>query len=318
MKEQISDYLKRKMVMLSLALANVEKDAFGQNGEVASNEVNQEQRKTQGTLADSLVNGEITQEVMALRWRTYKILESTKGLTAKITGYDSDGMPIVKTQKKDVKNALKKMKQDDFDSYQLEMVVDNSSIISSIDDVMGNKNINTTLEPIINKDKDDNVISATLGEITSIEYFATNKGEKPIIIDRDNPPTFRIEDYTKKLHVRQINEKEKLLEFYISKYPDENNRNSRLLISEIKKIIKYNKPSSLLDFTSVLFITDNTMGVKDFLEYQFKIKSFNKIVEFNGNYIIKFIGETIINGENIVEKYIVDKLDEKYKNKVKK
>jgi len=76
-------WINRRLAMLSLAMGNVEKNTFGQTGEILSSDVNQTQRHTQGQLADSLKQGEITQEVMNLRWRTYKILKESEGCLTK-------------------------------------------------------------------------------------------------------------------------------------------------------------------------------------------------------------------------------------------
>ncbi|NIQ16662.1 MAG: hypothetical protein GTO02_20430, partial [Candidatus Dadabacteria bacterium] len=46
-----------------------------------------------------------------------------------------------------------------------------------------------------------------------------------------------IEKYAKKLYVRDIDGENKLLEFYLSKYEDEFDGKTKLLISEIKKAI---------------------------------------------------------------------------------
>ena len=46
--------------------------------------------------------------------------------------------------------------------------------------------------------------------------------------------------------------------------------------------------------------------------------SFDKIIEYNGNYVIKFKATPIINGEDILTKYKQDELELKYQNKTKK
>jgi hypothetical protein len=65
-------------------------------------------------------------------------------------------------------------------------------------------------------------------------------------------------------------------------------------------------------------MTYKTLGVEDFLEYEYKIKSFDKIITFNGHYVIKFIGEVVIDGNNILEEHRVNELDVKYEKKEKK
>lgn len=58
------DWIKRKAAMLSLAMANVEKNSLSQIGDSIESNVNQERRHTQGTLLDGMIHGELTQEVM--------------------------------------------------------------------------------------------------------------------------------------------------------------------------------------------------------------------------------------------------------------
>lgn len=327
MINKLKNWVSRKIAMVSLAMANVEKNALSQSSEPLSTDTTKFQRHTQGQLADSLINGVVTQEVMDLRWRTYKIMRETEGVTAEITGYDDDGMPIVKMSKRNKKAGLKKVKMDEFDNYPLEMIIDNSELVLGGNQAMDNENISILDEVIINETigpKDDDrepgkvEWSATHGTIGGVEYYATNKAERPIIIIREELPQFMIENFTKKLNVRTINEEEKLLEFYVSKYPDEYNRTSRLFISEVKKLIETPRTSTTLEIKGVNFITYKCMGVDDFLEFEYEITSFDKIVEFNGFYVIKFIAKTKIDGEDILNKHRMTELDKKYENKEKK
>lgn len=303
----VGKWLKRKTAILGLAMSNVEKNAFSQNTEGLSQNVAQERRHTQGTLMDALIHGEVTQEVKELRWRMYKTFEESKKYAV---SFDKNGKPIPRTDIGDIK-------VDQFDDYPVEMVIPNNEI--TIDLIKSIENINSSSEDVIkNEDEDGQVISATHGEISGIEYFTKNKGEKPILVYRKALAKFEIEKYTTKLIVRTISETEKLLEFYVSMYPDENNRTTRLFISDVKKAIKNPRSSDMLDISEVGFITDNCIGVSDFMEFQYKIKTFDKIVEFNGSYVIKFKAKAKVNGLNIIEKYRETELDEKYNNKEKR
>ena len=311
-------WLTKKIGTITMALSSVEKNALNQTGEMLSSDIGHAQKHTQGQVADSLINGEITQEVMDLRWRMYKIIQETDGLTTQIIDYEADGTPITKTTKKDIKKGLKKVKMDTYDDYPLEFVIPNDEIVTSGNDVMDNHHIEIFDEPTINHDEDGMIVSATHGEIKGEEYYFTNKTEKPIIISSNITRRFFLENFTKKLNVRNISETEKLLEFYVSIYPDVDNRTSRLFLSELKKIINDNRLSDLIEINSVDFITYKAIGVNDFLEYKYEIKSFDKIIEYNGYYVIKFIASPIINGEDILTKYKQNELELKYKNKLKK
>ena len=316
--DNLKKWARKKIGTLSLALANVEKNSLGQKGESLASDAQQVQRHSQGQLADSLVHGEVTQEVIDLRWRMYKILKETEGYQAEIVGYDKSGMPIVKTRKVDKKKGLDKIHLDRFDPYPLEMVVDNSDIVLSLNDSLNNDHIKVLDEPTLNSNSKDTITSATHANISSDDYFATHKTESPIKISRKEGAKFNIERYTKKLHIRDINGTKKMLEFYTSMYPNLENKRSTLFISDVKKAIKNPITSSMLDIDAVEFVTYKTLGADDFLEYRYKVTSFDKIIEFNGNYVFKFIAEVEINGKDILEDYRVVELDEKYKTKEKK
>ena len=310
---KIKNWFKKKMAILSLAMSNVEKNAFGQNSETLSTDVGQFRRNTQGQLADSLINGEVTQEVLDLRWRTYKILLETDGIISEITGYDEDGMPIVLSKKIDKKKALKKVNLDTYDSCELEMVIDNSPISLSVNDVFSSNYIDAHEKPKIMSGD-----TASLGEISGEMYFGSYRTHLPIRIFRETIPKFDIEVYTKKLNVRKIDENNRLLEFYVSKYVDPENKRSKLFLKELEKSKANPRQSSMLDLKNVSFITYKCLGVSDFLEFEYDVTSFDKIIEFNGFYVIKFICSVKKNGEDILEKHKQVELENKYKNKTAK
>jgi hypothetical protein len=316
--KSIKNWVNRKLAILSIAFSNVEKTAFAQNTDALGPQIGKHTDKDMGTLMHSLKNMVMTQEVLDLRWRTYKVLKATSNVNAEITGYDTDGMPIIKLNKTNKTRGLRKVKIDTVDDYPLEMVIDNSEIVIGGNDSMDNESIKLLDSIVVNHDKDGNAESATHGTISGDDYFATHKTQLPIRIERTNLPTFEIEKYTKKLYVRKINETDRLLEFHVSQYPDEYFRTSRLFISEIKKLIENPRASILLDFDTVGFITDKSIGVEDYLEYKYEIISFDKIIVFNGHYVIKFIGKPIINGKDILDGYKQSDLEERYRTKEKK
>ena len=125
----LKKWFNKKIVILALAFANVEKNAFTQKGERLESDINKISDKDSNTLLHSLKNSVVTQEVENLRWRLYKVLEATDTLSSIIIGYDDDGYPIVETKevsKKQQKILLNKVKLDEYDNYELELVVDNS------------------------------------------------------------------------------------------------------------------------------------------------------------------------------------------------
>ena len=311
----ILNWFKIKLGTITLALSNVEKGALSQTGEHMSTDVEKLQRHTQGQLADSLVNGEVTQEVLNLKWRTYKILKASEGVTATIVGYDEDGMPIVKTKAKNNTKGLKKVKVDDYDDYKLEMVIDNSEISLSVIEAMDNEHISILDEVILNEG--DVGQTATHGVIESNEHYVTTKTERPIKINREIIPRFFIESYARKMNVRKVGKNKKMLEFYVSKYPDSYNKNNSLFLNAIKKVMDGDL-QNLTEIKEVEFITYKNIGTSDFLQYKYEILNFDKIIEFNGFYVIKFIAKVVVNGKDIFEEHKVVELEKKYETKAKK
>lgn len=61
---KINDWLRKQIAAISISLSNVEKNALNQDGKASNEGVTQTIRHQQGTLADSLVHGDVTQEVM--------------------------------------------------------------------------------------------------------------------------------------------------------------------------------------------------------------------------------------------------------------
>lgn len=275
--------------LLPLAFYKIEKNILSQKQNFLSDGYNQEQSIKQNMLADDLIQGRITEEVTLLRSRLYKVIEATDELKnaakpilndkGEITGYNIDESPKKKTFNK-------KIKGDPFNEGRILMVINNATITSSV-----------------------------LDSFESIGGYGI-KQDKPIIVNRDIRPRFEIEKYTTKLFVREIkNSDNKMLEFYIPNYPDFYDRKTFLLISNIKKAQAQPKNSDFLDIKSVGFITNNDVGIRDFLEFQYLIEDYYGIFEYGGNLIVKFIGKPMIENECVVEKYRNDKLEEKYNNK---
>jgi len=281
------NWFKKQIGALMLATSKVEENTLSQGGETLSNESMKHQRHNQGSLMDDLKQGVITQEVENLRWRMYKMLGAAESnsKTYEVMGYDENDNPIIKESTRlDNSSILNKVKLSDEYNYNLELLVFNNPITNSV--------------------------------LDSIDDIDT-KRELPINIERDFIPKFYIENYVKKLHVRRIDENNKLLELFISKYSDEYDKKTNLLISEIKKSIN-NKLSNIFEVDKINFITYKSIGCSDFNGFEYKVNSIDSLIEFDGYYIIKYKCEVIKEREYLLEKYRLEELDEKYNNKEKR
>jgi hypothetical protein len=299
---RITNWFKRKAAMLSLSMSNVEKNAFGQNGQMLSDNVGEVQRHNQGDVMDDLINGRVTQEVQDLRWRTYKVMAATENLVLDV-------------------NALKKHKTDLTDENAvLEIVVDNTTEYLSTTEAMAIYGLNSTATPTIDIRVIDNekTVVASHGVIDGNNYHSFVKPDKRITVHRNSYPKFNIENYTKMLHVKSTDTDKKLLEFYVSKYPVEEDRKTYMFIKEVQKLIVNPISSNIINIDSVEFITQNCLGKPDHLKFKYENLVIHKVTEFNGYYVIKFYCDETIDGESIFEKYREEELDNKYKNKERK
>ena len=319
---KVKNWIRKNFAALALATASVEKDTLGQSSQELEGTIGHFQRHNQGTLADALDRGEITQEVKELRWRMFKVLEASDKMLISSLSVDEEGYHTLDVNKVDpvaMQVRLRKVKIDDFDDYPLEMVIDNKDVtLGGMDAINDEMKIYDLAERKANVKEVSGVTTTTLGIIDSESYHSSIKSEKPIKVIRDLRPKFEIEKYSKKLNVRKINDSERLLEFYVSIYPDEYDRTSRMFLSELKRVIKNPRISDMIEISGVGFTTYKSIGVKDFHQYQYKITGFDKVVEFNGHYVIKFKADVIVNGEYLLEKYRLKELDEKYSKKESK
>lgn len=249
----------------------------------------------EGKLADDLMRGEITQQVKELRWRMYKILYHTKLKDSKITGYDEEGYPILETTNTTLVRELDGLDIDmtDDESFPLKMWINNERIELGFNDM-----------------------DLTKEEYTLTEVNQMSKSNRRIGVSRGQfLPKFRIEDYTEFLVVRENEEKNILLELYISRYEDIYDKRTKFLIKEIEKAKSRPRMVDMLDIENISFITNEDKGVPDLLEFTYEVKRFHSIVEYKSHYVVKFLAEPIIDGRNVIESFIDHDLDKRYENK---
>jgi hypothetical protein len=178
---------------------------------------------------------------------------------------------------------LGKIKVDSFDPYPLELLINVKTLSDKVGDEFPTENL-------------------------SNQEF--NKGlnvDSNINITYNSIPKFDLTNFVKKIMVRRIHDKSKLIELHIPKEGRSENRTTNFLMSELKKLTENPRFSNITDVSSIEALLDIR-----FLEM--KIVKFDKIVEFNGNFVIKFIG-SISKDESIVEKYKQIELEERYNNK---
>jgi hypothetical protein len=288
----MTNWLKSQFLALILALVNVEKNALKQNGGNLSDDVGQEQQIQQNQFLQDLIQGRVTQEVKFLRWRIFKILENIQGKDITVKE-QADGTVEYTAKDKNYSHKLKKIKTDPSDDNKLELVIDNLT--------------NTTMGQL-------NLLDADNENINASEHDSLVKGDSKIKIKHTYPSKFRLEKYVKKMNVRTDENNTRLLELYVTMYPDEYDRLHKMFITEVKKAIINPRTSSILDIDEIQFITNKDLGITDNKEYLFNEVRFYKIVEFDGHYVIKFKANVKTYGHSIIEQFREHELDMRYEN----
>tara|TARA_R110000796_G_scaffold250399_3_gene379281 strand:- start:311 stop:1384 length:1074 start_codon:yes stop_codon:yes gene_type:complete len=320
-------WLRRTMASIALATASVEKNAITQAGGSLADGLNVIQSKDQGSMLNDLKQGQVTQQVMELRARTYAVMEGAENIRSKGTPVlDENGNIIAMMAdnkgSKNIETVPANIKGDPFDDYRIEMVVSNEATTLSIADTVDY--FQTSNDDAREMSGDQAKLNAKYveqfgGEDTqggkAVEMTSGHelKNDEPIVVGRNIMSRFRIEQYTKKMFVRIVEKDTRLLEFYVSKYETEDKR-SKFFLNTVKKFIKNPLNRELIEIDTVEFTTNKTVGKKDFRQYKYKVTGFNKIVEHNGFHIFKFNAEVTEDGTDILEEFKKDLSDE-YKNK---
>jgi hypothetical protein len=137
-----------------------------------------------------------------------------------------------------------------------------------------------------------------------------------IKIKRDILPRFRIENYVKKLVLKQ-SDGNYVIDLYCSKYPRQfSERKDRAFLSELKKIKNgLVKDSDILEFDEISFITTNAWGVDDWLKFSFIDFEYYDIIEFDGNFIIRLGCVSNAFYEDILSSIYSQSAEDKYSTK---
>lgn len=247
-------------------------------------------------VSKALLKGEVTQEVEELRYRTYLVDREAKQ-------YEYIAPTL----------AFKRDKQDNkfisfenSDNLEIITIQPNEVDITGLTDDL--KDIDFTKAQIIGKDED---------VLLNVGKFKTKK-QYIIKINRSFVSRFKLEEYTKRLVVKRLDKTHAILDFYVSKYPDDKDLKSKGFVREIEKIKDDKMKSDVIDIDEVSFVTSHAYRCVDMLEYQFDNIRYRETVEFDGHYIIRFKARIVKDGVDLTDKFYSKTMDEKYKNKVKK
>ena len=229
-------------------------------------------------VSKALLKGEVTQQVEELRYRTYKVDKESKGFE-----YYAPTLALKKERQDN-----KFMKYDDSDGLELITIQPNGVLVETVSE---------TLEQVGGRGK---------------------HAQYRIKVKRNFVPRYKIEEYITRLDVKKLDEKHVILDAYVSKYPNDKDFKSKGFVREVEKIRDEKIKSDILEYEEISFITNHAYKLDDMIKFIFKNISFEKIVEFDGHYILKFKASLQQNAIDLTKKYFSKTMDDKYKTKEKK
>ncbi len=244
------------------------------------------QKVEEQRVSKSLLKGEVTQEVEELRYRNYLIDRESK----------------------------------DFEYYTSTLALRRDKMDSKFVTFWNEDNLDLiTIQPNYASDEGINSIKVNKEGVYKGYELLNGNTEYTIKIEREGfTPRYFIEKYTKKIAVRNIDETHDIIDFYVSKYPDENDFKSKGFVREIEKIRDEGIRSDVIDMKKIDFITSHAYRQNDMMSYSFDNISLKYINEFDGHYVVSVKGRILKNGDDLTKKYYNKTVADKYKNKAKK
>ena len=240
------------------------------------------------SVLQDFVRGEETQRVKETRDEMYRVLKESENLTVSRT--DVEGGTSLKVRKKTAADFAIKIDVFNPEKLPIRLVQDNKFY------------------------EEGNSFS-----IEDLETALTKKYISIFTIERDFIPRFKIEDYAKKLVVRNINNKEVFLDFYTSEYASQFGKIDALFVKQIYDIKQTNnKKSDITTFDTIQFITDKATGENSLCQFEYNNIVFKEVNVFDGNFVITFKANVVVDGEYIGKKYETKELNKKLENKQKR
>lgn len=244
-----------------------------------------EQKKEQDNLYSALLRGEVTQEVREARHEMYYAERKSHDYV-----YNGGGHAKKLNDVFDYEGKAEKS-----DGHRILIVQDNYQDNASIEDY----GIDVGL---VEKNGSEAYKTITGDDIAKKEY--TFK------ITRDFIPKFKIEEFIKKVVIKEYGDKN-ILDIYVSKYPVEFDRRSRMFVNMMHEIYEGNTRSEIIDFNTLSFISRNAYGSDDLKLYSYKDFEFHDIIDFDGNYVLRFVCTPEDNGTDLIAEFYDETADRK-------
>jgi hypothetical protein len=118
----------------------------------------------------------------------------------------------------------------------------------------------------------------------------------PIKVNRVVNTNVKLEEVSDKLHVRDIDGTNKLLDFYIPI-----KRDNQTALREAQNLMTNPGINNFNNITNVSFTTPGG----NMMVFEYRVLAFDKVVEYNGHYIVKMFAECVNNGTWAAQKYMI-------------
>jgi len=228
-------------------------------------------------VSKALLKGEVTQEVVDLRYRTYLVERESKK-------YEFFSPFLV--QKKSEKE-IEKLGCMNSDGHDIILVQPNHVVQESVAEA---------LDRLDCKDK------------VSENYI--------INITRSFPTRYRLEEYTHKVVVKLGDtDSDAIVDFYVTKYINKSDFKSAAFVHEIERMVMNGRNSDILSFDDLYFETLHAWNCPDMYTFKFSKPVFRNCVEFDGSYVLSFDMKVVDGGTDITKEYYSEEMAKKYENK---
>lgn len=234
-----------------------------------------EQQKEVQSVYKDMLRGELTEEVKELRHEMYFAERASKKYV-----YAGNGRAVRLNNIMAYNGSLEMS-----DGLDVLLVQDNT------------ENIGTLLDYEIYNIGD----KVELGEKAKGDLNNVLSRKFTININRDFIPKFKLENYTTKIVVKPLNDKQSILDLYVSSYVKQFDNVHKLFIKQIENIYCGDIKNDILNFNELDFITYNAFGVDDLLNYTFNNIVFENIIKHDGSYVLRFIADNILFGKDLLE-----------------
>lgn len=237
------------------------------------------QKVSEHSVAKALLRGELTQEVIDLRYRTYEVARESTHYT-----YFS---PTLAKKKKPTDNKFVAVEN-----------ADNREIVT----IQENKlDVETVTDSLLRINEDD-------------LKFEDREKSYNINIERDCAVRFKIEQFMKKVVVKKGDDEfSAILDIYVSKYPDDKNFISKPFIKEVERIISSGLRSDIVEFNRLSFETYKAFKLDDMIRFEFGDMKFQKVFEYDGDYVFRFVSKIIDGGTDLTKEFYSERMAKKYR-----